>query len=402
RDDGEGNCITFYSYEDIEKLEKFNKNKPVAEQEIAKQLLQETISYAESSVCRHRQLLHYFGEVYEHENCGACDNCLSPKEQFEGKEDVQLAIDAILSVKQLFKREYIVNILIGDKNADIKNAKHDRLDVFGQGMDHDAKHWHAVLRQMLIHGLLVKDIDNYGILKVTPSGLAFLEKPYSMMLTKDHDYDNLDEDSIAFGAAKTDALDITLFTMLKDLRRDISKKENLPPFVIFQDPSLEDMTIQYPTTLEEMKNISGVGVGKAAKYGEPFVKLIKAYVVENEIIRPMDMVVKSVVNKSGIKVFIIKSIDKKLPLEVIANSKSMSVDELLTEIEHIVQSGTKLDLTYYINETIDEYHQEDILEYFSEANSDSLQDALIELGEDEYSEEEIRLMRIKYLSDVGN
>ncbi len=402
RDDGEGNCITFYSYEDIEKLEKFNKNKPVAEQEIAKQLLQETISYAESSVCRHRQLLHYFGEVYEHENCGACDNCLSPKEQFEGKEDVQLAIDAILSVKQLFKREYIVNVLIGDKNADIKNAKHDRLDVFGQGMDHDAKHWHAVLRQMLIHGLLVKDIDNYGILKVTPSGLAFLEKPYSMMLTKDHDYDNLDEDSIAFGAAKTDALDITLFNMLKDLRRDISKKENLPPFVIFQDPSLEDMTIQYPTTLEEMKNISGVGVGKAAKYGEPFVKLIKAYVVENEIIRPMDMVVKSVVNKSGIKVFIIKSIDKKLPLEVIANSKSMSVDELLTEIEHIVQSGTKLDLTYYINETIDEYHQEDILEYFSEANSDSLQDALIELGEDEYSEEEIRLMRIKYLSDVGN
>ena len=402
RDDGEGNCITFYSYQDIEKLEKFMKNKPVAEQEIAKQLLQETISYAESSVCRHRQLLHYFGEVYTQENCGACDNCLKPKDQFEGIEDVKLAIEAVLAVKQLFKREYLVNVLIGDRNADIKNAKHDKLDVFGQGMDNDSKYWHAVIRQMLIRGLLAKDIENYGILKVTPSGYEFLEKPYSIMLTRDHDYDSLDEGGLINGAAKTDALDITLFTMLKDLRRDISKKENLPPFVIFQDPSLEDMTIQYPTNLEELKNISGVGAGKAAKYGEPFVELIKTYVEENEIIRPMDMVVKSVVNKSGMKVFIIKSIDKKLPLEVIADSKTLTVSELITEIEHIVSAGTKLDLNYYINETIDEYHQEDIMEYFSEAKSDSLQDALVELGEDEFTEEEIRLMRIKYMSDVGN
>lgn len=401
RDDGEGNCITFYSYQDIEKLEKFMKNKPVAEQEIAKQLLQETISYAESSVCRHRQLLHYFGEVYTQENCGACDNCLNPKERFEGKEQAQFAIETVLAVKQLFKRDYLVNVLVGDANADIKGAKHDKLEVFGIGMDEDAKHWHAVLRQLLIYGLLAKDIENYGIIKVTPKGHEFLEKPYSLMLTKDHNYDNV-EGSSGRGAAKTDALDATLYNMLKDLRRDISKKENLPPFVIFQDPSLEDMTIQYPTNLAEMNSISGVGVGKAAKYGEPFVKLIKAYVEENEIIRPVDMVVKSVVNKSGMKVFIIKSIDKKLPLEVIAGSKSLTVSELLTEIEHIVASGTKLDLTYSINETIDEYHQEDILEYFSEAESDSIQEALEELGEDEFSEEEIRLMRIKYISDVGN
>jgi len=402
RDDGEGNCITFYSIEDIEKLEKFNKNKPVAEQEIAKQLLQETISYAESSVCRHRQLLHYFGEVYTKENCGACDNCLNPRDQFEGKEDIQLAVEAVLAVKQLFKRDYLVNLLVGDNNADLKNAKHDKLDVFGQGMVNDVKHWHAVLRQMLIMGFLAKDIDNYGILKVTPKGYSFLEKPYSLLLTKDHDYDSLDDGDSAKGAAKTDALDVLLFSMLKDLRRDISKKENLPPFVIFQDPSLEDMTIQYPTNLEELKNISGVGAGKAAKYGEPFVELIQNYVEENEIIRPIDMVVKSVINKSGMKVFIIKSIDKKLPLEVVAGSKNLSVSDLLTEIEHIVSSGTKLDLTYYINETIDEYHQEDIMEYFSDAESDSLRDALEELGEDEFSEEEIRLMRIKYMSDVGN
>ena len=402
RDDGEGNCITFYSYKDIEKLEKFMKNKPVAEQEIAKQLLQETISYAESSVCRHRQLLHYFGEGYPKENCGACDNCLNPKEQFEGKENVQLVIESVLAVKQLFKREYLVNILVGDRNADIKNAKHDKLDVFGQGMDYDTKHWHAVIRQVLIRGLLAKDIENYGLLKVTEAGYKFLDNPYSIMLTKDHDYDGLDDGSSGRGAVKTDALDAMLFNMLKDLRRDISKKNNLPPFVIFQDPSLEDMTIQYPTTLEELKSISGVGVGKAAKYGEPFVRLIKNYVEENEIIRPVDMVVKSVVNKSGMKVFIIKSIDKKLPLEVIARSKNLSVEDLITEIEHIVSAGTKLDLTYYINETIDEYHQEDILEYFSEAESDSLEDALEELGEDEFSEEEIRLMRIKYMSDVGN
>ncbi len=403
RDDGEGNCIVFYSYEDIEKLEKFMKNKPVAEQEIAKQLLQETVSYAESSVCRHRQLLHYFGEEYTQDNCGACDNCLNPKEQFEGQEDVVNAIDAIISVKQLFKREYMVKFLIGDKNADIKAAKHDKLENFGIGSDKDAKHWNAVLRQILIHNLITKDIENYGLLKVTPRGYDFLENPYSFKITRDHDYEEMDEEAIAIGAnAKSGALDATLFNMLKDLRRKISKKENLPPFVIFQDPSLQDMTIQYPITLEELTNISGVGAGKAAKYGEPFIQLIARYVKENDITRPMDMVVKSVVNKSGLKVYIIRSIDRKLSLEDIAKAKQMDVTEMVTEIERIVLSGTKLDLTYYIDEMVDEYHQEEILDYFQEAESDSVEEALEELGEEEFNEMEIRLMRIKFLSDVGN
>jgi len=403
RDDGEGNCIVFYSYDDIEKLEKFMKNKPVAEQEIAKQLLQETVSYAESSVCRHRQLLHYFGEEYTKDNCGACDNCLKPKEKFEGKEDIINAIKTIIAVKQLFKREYIVKMLIGDKNSDIRGAKHDKLEIFGIGSEKDAKHWHAVIRQILIHNFVVKDIENYGLLKVTEKGYDFLKNPYSIKLSVDHDYDSIDDDSISVGGnAKAGALDVVLFNLLKDLRRDISRKENLPPFVIFQDPSLQDMTIQYPTKLEELKNISGVGMGKAAKYGEPFVKLIAKYVKENEIVRPMDLVVKSVVNKSGLKVYIIKSVDRKLSLEDIARAKQMKVEELLTEIERIVSSGTKLDLSYYIDEVVDEYHQEDILDYFQEAESDDIQEALDELGEDEFNETEIRLMRIKFLSDVGN
>jgi len=298
RDDGEGNCIVFYSYDDIEKLEKFMKNKPVAEQEIAKQLLQETVSYAESSVCRHRQLLHYFGEEYPKDNCGACDNCLNPKQQFEGEEDIMNAIKAVIAVKQLFKRDYIVKLLVGDKNADIRGAKHDQLDIFGVGMDKDEKHWHAVLRQILINNFLFKDIENYGLLKVSDKGYEFLKNPYSIKLSKDHDYNDFGGDGIVVGGnSKSGALDVTLFNMLKDLRRKISKEEDLPPFVIFQDPSLQDMTVQYPTNLEELKNILGVGAGKAAKYGDPFVSLISKYVKENDIIRPMDMVVKSVVNK---------------------------------------------------------------------------------------------------------
>ncbi|NOR86353.1 MAG: DNA helicase RecQ [Bacteroidales bacterium] len=403
RDDGEGNCIVFYSYDDIEKLEKFMKNKPVAEQEIAKQLLQETVSYAESSVCRHRQLLHYFGEEYTQDTCGACDNCLNPKEKFEGQGDVAYAIKAVLAVKQLFKREYIVKVLVGDRNSDIRGAKHDKLEIFGVGADKDEKHWHAVIRQILIHNFVIKEIENYGLIKVTQKGLDFLENPYSIKFTKDHDYDGTGNDSILVGgSAKSGALDVALFNLLKDLRRDISKKEDLPPFVIFQDPSLQDMTVQYPISLEEMKNVSGVGAGKAAKYGEPFVKLITEYVKENEIMRPMDMVVKSVINKSGLKVYIIKSVDRKLSLEDIAKAKHIEVNELITEIERIVTSGTKLDLSYYTEETVDEYHQEEILDYFQEAESDNIQDALDELGEDEFNETEIRLMRIKYLSDVGN
>jgi len=402
RDDGEGNCICFYSYDDILKLEKFLKGKPVAEQEIARELLQETIAYAESSVCRHKLLLHYFGEEYTKENCGACDNCLHPKTKFEGKDQVKLVIESVLAVKQQFKAKHIVNILIGKNTTSIRSYKHNALDVFGKGADEDDKYWNAVLRQALIEKLIVKDIENYGLLKVSPTGYDFLKKPYSIMLVQDHDYDNPDEEEISEGAQKISTADKTLFALLKDLRKDISKKENLPPFVIFQDPSLEDMSIQYPITEEELTQITGVGTGKAKKYGEPFLYLIKQYVEENEIIRPNDMVVKSVINKSGLKVYIIQNIDRKIALEDIALAKTLTVSELLSEIERIVASGTKLDINYYINEYVDEYHQEDILDYFADAESDSVVDALEYLGNDEFTEDEIRLMRIKFISEVGN
>ena len=404
RDDGEGNCICFYSYDDIVKLEKFMKDKPVAEQEIAKELLQETIAYAESSVCRHKLLLHYFGENYSKENCGACDNCLHPKKKFEGKEYIATAIKAILEVKQLFKAKHIVNILIGKNTTSVKSFKHNNLNSFGAGKDENDKFWNAVIRQSLINQFIVKDIENYGLLKITEKGKKFLEKPYSVMLTKDHDYDSSDDDDIVTSESghKTSTADQNLFSMLKDLRKDISKKENLPPFVIFQDPSLEDMAIQYPIKEDELLQITGVGRGKAAKYGKPFLELISQYVEENEIIRPNDMVVKSVVNKSGLKVYIIQSIDRKLALEDIAKAKSLSISGLINEIERIVSSGTKLDINYYINEYVDEFHQEDILDYFREAESDSIEEALEELGEGEYNEEEIRLMRVKFLSEFGN
>jgi ATP-dependent DNA helicase RecQ len=404
RDDGEGNCITFYSYDDIQKLEKFMKGKPVAEQEIAQQLLLETVSYAESSICRHRQLLHYFGEEYTQDNCGACDNCLHPKEKFEGSEYIVTVLKAILEVKELFKAKHIVNILVGKNTATLKSYKHHTIRSFGVGAEHDEKFWNAVIRQSLIANLIKKDIDNYGLLKLSDEGRKFLKKPYEIMLAKDHDYDNPDDDDdvIAGSGQKTISADQTLFSMLKDLRKQISRKENLPPFIIFQDPSLEDMAIQYPIKMEELTQITGVGVGKAQKYGEPFLKLINKYVEENEIMRPNDMIVKSVVNKSGLKVYVIRSIDRKLSLDDIAHTKDLTLDELLTEIESIVASGTKLDINYYINEAVDPYHQEEIIDYFQEAESDSIQEALEELGEEEFNEIEIRLMRIKYMSEVGN
>ncbi len=404
RDDGEGNCITFYNYDDIQKLEKFMKGKPVAEQEIAKELLLETVAYAESSVCRHKLLLHYFGEVYPKDYCGACDNCLHPKTKFEGKDYVKLVLETVLSVKQLFKGKHIINILIGKNTATLKSFKHNKIPEFGKGMEKDERFWNAVIRQSLIQRLLVKDIDNYGLLKITKEGIKFLKKPYSIMLVQDHDYENPDDEDFfaEAGSHKTSTTDKTLFALLKDLRKEISRKEKLPPFVIFQDPSLEDMATQYPITLDEMKQITGVGTGKAKKYSKPFIELIEQYVEENEIIRPMDMVVKSVVNKSGLKVYIIQSIDRKLPLEDIAFTKSITIDELLTEIERIVSSGTKIDINYYISECVDEYHQGEIFEYFREADSDSVQEALEELGEAEFNEEEIRLIRIKFISEIGN
>ncbi|MDO8899528.1 MAG: DNA helicase RecQ [Bacteroidales bacterium] len=405
RDDGEGNCITFYNYEDIQKLEKFMKDKHVAEQEIAKELLNETVTYAESSICRHKLLLHYFGESYENENCGACDNCLNPKVKFEGQEEIKLVLEAVVSVKQLFKSKHIAELLVGKKSGDIKNAKHDTNEFFGAGEDEDEKFWNAVIRQALVNRLLVKDIENYGILKISKEGKDFIKKPYTIMLAKDHDYDNPDDEDFENAKAtgpKGSGTDTKLFSMLKDLRKALSKKENLPPFVIFQDPSLEDMAIQYPITQDELTQIVGVGTGKAVKYGEPFLKLIRQYVEDNDIIRPNDMVVKSVVNKSGLKVYIIQNIDRKLPLEDIAYAKNLSFSELLTEIESIVASGTRIDIKYYIDEFVDEYHQEDIYDYFNEAESDSVEDALKELGESEYTEEEIRLMRIKFMSEIGN
>lgn len=404
RDGGEGKCISFYSYKDIQKLEKFMQGKPLAEQEIGKQLLLETVAYAESAVCRRKMLLHYFGEAYHQENCENCDNCNHPKEQFEGMDDVVLALEAIIAVKEKFKAEHVANVLSGVKNTSIKSYKHHELDVFGEGSKEDPKYWNAVLRQALVAGFIDKDIENYGLLSVNEKGREFIKNPESFMLTKDHDYESADDEMEGkSGEGKTGAVDNELFNILKDLRKKVAKELNLPPFVIFQDPSIEDMAIQYPITLEEMQRIAGVGAGKAQKYGAKFVDLIKKYVDEKEIIRPMDMVVKSIVNKSGLKVYIIQSIDRQMSLDDIADAKGLEMHQLIDEIESIVQSGTKINIDYYINQTIDEDKQEDIYEYFrEEAETESIEAALEELGEEEYSEEEIRLMRIKFFSELGN
>ncbi len=402
RDDGEGNCIAFYSYDDILKLEKFTAKKTVNEQEIAKQLLLETIAYAESSVCRRKLLLHYFGEVYHEENCQSCDNCLHPKTKFDGTDYVEIVLEAVQETKEQFKANHLIQVIVGKPSATIKSFKHNKLNVFGKGCEKDEKFWNAVIRQTLINRFLSKDIENYGILKLTHEGKEFLKEPTTIMLTQDHDYEGTDEDDFFAGGEKTSTADKTLFSLLKDLRKQISRKEDLPPFVIFQDPSLEDMAIQYPIKMDEMLQITGVGAGKAQKYGKPFLDLIEKYVEENEIIRPMDMVVKSVVNKSGLKVYIIQSIDRKVPLEDIALAKNLPINELLTELESIVASGTKLDISYYIDEYVDPYHQEEIFDYFHDAETDSIEDALNELGESEFTEEEIRLIRLKFLSEVGN
>lgn len=403
RDGGEGQCITFYSYKDIQKLEKFMHGKPVAEQEIGKQLLLDTVSYAESAICRRIILLHYFGETYGQDNCGNCDNCLNPKEQIESKNEVVRALNAILEVNEKYKGEHIANILIGNKTAAIKSFKHYTLKSFGAGQDHDERFWNAVFRQSMIKGLINKDIENYGLLKVTAKGHEFLQNPTNFMLVKNHEYEE-EEDSSSVSGAPSGATggDPVLFAMLKDLRKKVAKRKNLPPFVIFQDPSLADMSIQYPVTIDELQKIQGVGQGKARRYGQDFVDLIKKYVEENEIERPDDFIVRTVANKSKMKVFIIQSIDRKISFEDIANSKGVDVKDVISEVEAIVNSGTRLNIDYYINDVIDDEHQEEVFEYFREAHNDSVDDALAELGEDEYSEEDIRLMRIKFLSDMGN
>jgi ATP-dependent DNA helicase RecQ len=401
RDGGEGNCIAFYSYNDIQKLEKFMQGKPVAEQEIGKQLLLETVAYAESSVCRPKLLLNYFGEVMDG-RCENCDNCLNPKEEIEGKDQIVKALKLILAVKEKFKAGHISNILSGNATSTVKSYRHHHIPEFGSGDERDFKFWNAVLRQCLVAQFITKDIENYGLLKLTKKGKEYLEKPHSFMITLDHDYEAESEDAALMKGSKTGTVDEELFSILKDLRKKMSHELNLPPFVIFQDPSLEDMAIQYPITMEELLNIQGVGSGKAQRYGKRFVELISTYVNEKEIIRAQDMVVKSVVNKSGLKVYIIQNIDRKVSLDDIASAKNLEMPTLLDEIEAILNSGTKLNLDYYINEIMDEDHQDEVFEYFREAETESVTEALNELGEDEYTEEDIRLMRIKFLAELGH
>lgn len=401
RDDGEGKCVAFYSEKDIIKFEKFLNDKPVAEREVALQLMDETISYAESSVCRRINLLHYFGENYGKTSCGACDNCLNPKPKKDATEDVEIVLETVQDVKEILKAVDIANILTGISNAQTKSFK--KTQNWDVGNEKKFLYWKAVIRQALIEGLLYKEIENYGILKITEEGRHFLKKSFTILVPEDHDYENDYEnmDATLISGSDGEGVDKVLFRILKDLRKKMASKEDLPPYVIFEDRSLEDMTIQYPINMDEMRQIIGVGVSKAQKYGDPFIQVIKKHVEDNEIERPQDLVVKSVVNKSGLKVYIIKSIDKKLPLEDIALAKNLEMNELLTEIESIIASGTKLNIQYYIDDMVDPYYQEEILDLLRESEYDNILEILDELGEDEYSEEEVRLMRIIFLSKFG-
>lgn len=405
RDGGEGICLAFYSYTDIQKLEKFLKNKHVAEQEIGQQLLAETVGYSETSMCRRKYLLHYFGEEYDEAGCNnMCDNCRHPRKKFEGMDDICLVLDTVLAVKEKFKDKHIVHVLTGAFNSVVKSYKHDQLEIYGKGSDQTPLHWNSVIRQAVVNGLLEKEIENYGTLKLTRKGHEYLENPYSITITEDHDYSDADGDDeiITAGGQGAGAADETLFNILKDLTRKIAKKHNMPPYVVFQEQSLVDMTIQYPVTLDELKQIAGVGAGKAEKYGRELVQVISNYVQEHEIERPMNMVVKSVVNKSTQKVYIIQSVDRKIPLEDIARSKGLSLDSLIEEMESIVFSGTKLDIGYYIDNVIDEEIQEEIIDYFKGSDTDSIEEAIKALEDDEIEEFHIRLMRIRFISEYGN
>ena len=400
RDGGEGQCIAFYAYKDLQKLEKFMQGKPVAEQEIGKQLLLETAAYAETSVCRRKVLLHYFGEEYTVENCGNCDNCLNPRKQVEAKELLVAVLEVVSALKEKFKSDYVVNILIGNETAEIQSFKHNELEVFGSGQDEDEKTWNAVIRQGLIAGYLEKDIENYGLLKISKKGKDFMNKPVSFKITEDNEFDEEEEEVQIKGGASC-AVDPVLYSMMKDLRKKLSKRLDVPPFVIFQDPSLEAMATTYPITIEELQNIPGVGAGKAKRYGKEFVELIKRHVEENEIERPEDLRVRTVANKSKLKVSIIQRIDRKVALDEIALTNGLEFGELLDEIEAIVYSGTRINIDYFVNDVMDEDHVEDIYAYFKESETDDLESAIEELGSD-YTEEEIRLIRIKFLSEMAN
>lgn len=400
RDGGEGQCITFYANKDLQKMEKFMQGKPIAEQEIGKQLLIETASYAESSVCRRKSLLHYFGEEYPHDSCGNCDNCLNPKKKVEAKDDLCAVIETVIALKEKFKADHIINVMRGKSNNAIKSYQQDELEVFGCAAAEDEKYLNAVIRQAIIAGYLDRDIENYGIIKVTDKGEKFLAKPESFKIVEDNEFGDYEEEAPIKGGSSC-AVDPELFAILKDLRKKIAKKLELPPYIIFQDTSLEAMATTYPITLDELQNITGVGAGKVKRYGEEFIKVIKAHVEENEIERPEDLRVRSVANKSKLKISIIQAIDRKIALDELANSKGLEFSELLDEVEAIVYSGTKINISYFINEVIDDDHQEDIFEYFKESESDDLDEAIKELGND-YSEDEIRLIRIKFLSELGN
>ncbi len=401
RDGGEGLCITYYTYKDLQKLEKFMEGKPVAEQDIGRQLLSETAAYAESSVCRRKFLLHYFGEEYQEDNCGNCDNCLHPKAKVDATEQLRDLLRVVQAVKEHFKADYVIDLLTGRETDEVVAHKHADMECFGCGDDHDEKFWNAVVRQALIAGYLEKEIEDYGILKLTAKGRQFMKKPEAFLITEDNEFDEEEENVIPRSGYGVNAVDGVLFNLLKELRRHMSKQLNVPPYVIFQDPSLEAMATVYPISIEELQNIPGVGAGKAKRYGKEFCELIRKHCEENEIERPEDLRVRTVANKSKLKVSIIQSIDRKVALDDIASAKGIDFSELLDEIDAIVYSGTKLNIDYFLNDVMDEDHLEDIYEYFRESETDSLDVAMEELGSD-YTEEEIRLVRIKFISEMAN
>ena len=401
RDGGEGLCITYYTYKDLQKLEKFMEGKPVAEQDIGRQLLSETAAYAESSVCRRKFLLHYFGEEYHEENCGNCDNCLHPKKKVEAKNQLKELLEVVQAVKENFKADYIIDVLVGKETDEVIAHKHADLDCFGCGDEHEEKFWNAVIRQALIAGYLEKEIENYGILKLTAKGRKFMKKPESFMVSEDNEFEDDDEEVVSRSGGGTGVTDPALFNALLDLRKKMSKNLNVPPYVIFQDPSLEAMATMYPVSIEELQNIPGVGAGKAKRYGKEFCDLIRQHCEEYEIERPEDLRVRTVANKSKLKVSIIQSIDRKVALDDIASAKGIDFNELLDEIEAIVYSGTKINIDYFLDEAMDEDHLLDIYDYFKESETDSLAVAMDELGDD-YTEEEVRLVRIKFISEMAN
>ena len=399
RDGGEGLCVTFYSNKDLQKLEKFMEGKPIAEQDIGRQLLLETAAYAESSVCRRKMLLHYFGEEYTEENCHNCDNCLHPKTKREAQNALLITLKAVLAVKENFRTDYVINFIKGRPTDELVSHKHNELEEFGLGEDEDDKLWTPVIHQALIAGYLKKDVENYGLLKVTPAGRRFIKSPQSFMIVEDKEFDNGFDDESRDSSSST--LDPELYAMLKQLRKDVADKHHVPPYVIFQDPSLEQMAVMFPVNLEELQNIPGVGIGKAKRYGEPFCQLIKKHCEDNHIERPEELRVRTVAKKSMNKVKIIQSIDRQIPLDDIAGTENLDFNELLDEIEAIVYSGTKLNIDYFLEEVMDEDHIDDIYEYFRTSDTDNLRVAAQQLGS-EYPEEEIRLVRIKFLSEMAN